>query len=93
MEIAFHIGAINLNSGNGKKRRELWKNFKENLIDKRLKYVNPDLRCTHPVNLDAIDYCWGYAEMIDKGKEIDMNEFCEGCEFFKKEAINEIPAQ
>ena len=93
MEIAFHFGAISYEPNNGKKRREAWEKFKSNCIDKRLKYINPDPRCTHPVNFDAIDYCWGYAEKIDKGEEINMNELCEGCEFFKKEANNENPTQ
>jgi len=43
--------------------------------------------------LDAIDHCWGYAEKIDKGEEINMNELCKGCEFFKEEANNENPTQ
>ena len=89
MEIAFHFGAINYELNNGKKRREQWKNFKENAIDKGLKHINPDPRCTHPVNLDVLDHCWGYAEKIDKGEEIDMEELCEGCEFFREEAKNE----
>ena len=93
MEIAFHFGAINYKPNNGKKRREQWKNFKENAIDKGLKHINPDSRCTHPVNLDVLDHCWGYAEKIDKGEEIDMNELCEGCEFFNKEVKNENPTQ
>ena len=93
MEIAFYFGAINYKPNNGKKRREAWEKFKSNCIDKRLKHINPDPRCTHPVNFDAIDYCWGYAEKIDKGEEINMNELCEGCEFFKKEANNENPTQ
>ena len=42
MEIAFHFGAINYELNNGKKRREAWKEFKTNCIEKRLKYVNPD---------------------------------------------------
>jgi hypothetical protein len=85
MEIAFHFGAINYELNNGKKRRKAWKEFKSNYIDKRLKHINPDPRCTHPVNLDAIDYCWGYAEKIDKGEEINMNELCNGCEFLREE--------
>lgn len=93
IEIAFHFGAISYEPSNGKKRREAWEKFKSNCIDKRLKYINPDPRCAHPVNFDAIDYCWGYAEKIDKGEEINMNELCEGCEFFKKEANNENPTQ
>jgi hypothetical protein len=93
MEIVFHFGAINYELNNGKKIREMWKEFKANAIDKKLKYINPDPRCTHPVNLDVIDYCWGYAEKIDKGEEIDMNELCEGCEFFREEVKNENPTQ
>ena len=89
MEIAFHFGAMGYESNNGKKRREMWKKFKANAIDKRLKYINPDPRCTHPVNLDVLDHCWGYAHKIDKGEEIDMNELCNGCEFLSVEAKNE----
>ena len=89
MEIAFHFGAINYELNNGKKRREQWKNFKENAIDNGLKHINPDPRCTHPVNLDVLDHCWGYAEKIDKGEEINMNELCNGCEFFREEVKNE----
>lgn len=89
MEIVFHFGAINYKPNNGKKRREAWEKFKSNCIDKRLKYINPDPRCTHPVNLDSLDYCWGYAEKIDKGEEINMEELCEGCEFFREEVKNE----
>ena len=34
MEIAFHFGAINYGLNNGKKIREMWKEFKANAIDK-----------------------------------------------------------
>jgi len=89
MEIAFHYGCLYARKHKGKKRNDLWLAFKIDKLANNLKYINPDPRCTHPVNLDVLDHCWGYAHKIDKGEEIDMNELCNGCEFLSVEAKNE----
>ena len=72
---------------------EMWEIYRKNTIEQRLKYVNPDRRCHHPVDLDAFNYCWGYAmevdkkvdKEVDKEEEINMEKLCKKCEFFKEE--------
>jgi len=39
--------------------------------------------CSYPFQPDGIDYCWGYALMVDKETESKMD--CTGCEYFKGE--------
>jgi len=47
-----------------------------------LKYKKPN-NCSYPFQMDGIDYCWGYALMVDKETESKMD--CTGCEYFKGE--------
>lgn len=55
-----------------------------------VKYQNPDKRCGHPKARDtkkktwsAVGYCWGYATLVDGGKEKTAPEkLCSGCELW-----------
>jgi len=48
------------------------------------KYENP--KCTYPFNNDPLNYCWGYAGLVDKGaSEEEIKEMCIGCEYNKGE--------
>jgi len=97
MGVAFYYGNFSAGmkdkEGKAMEWEELWKMFKKNRIDPRLKYINPDRRCHHPVDLDQIDYCWGYAVKVDEGKLDEMEEYCKGCELFREEAKNENSTQ
>jgi len=86
MGVAFYYGALMMDKyGKTKEWPELWEMFKKSRVEPRLKYVNPDKRCNHPVDLDEVNYCWGYAVEVDKGGEISMEELCKDCEFFREE--------
>jgi len=52
------------------------------------KYKAPN--CFYPfVPNDKLDYCWGYAGLVDKGaSEEEIKKMCIGCEYYKKEEIN-----
>ncbi len=87
MELSFHWGYLNsaLKDRSGRRIgcKRLWKMYKSNRIDPRLKYINPDKRCFFPVDLDEFQYCWEYGMKADKGEENMMN--CKGCELFREE--------
>ena len=97
MELAFYYGNFSAGmknkEGNKIECSKLWKMFKNNRVDLRLKYINPDKRCGYPVDIDQINYCWGYATKVDEGKINEMEEYCRGCELFNKEAKDENPTQ
>ena len=54
-----------------------------------MKYKNPDKNCTSPFENDALGYCWGYANAVDKGEIIN----CSRCEFYKPNGISYVQLQ
>ena len=46
--------------------------------EQHAKYYKPE-GCAYPYQFDPLDYCWTYANMVDKGKEHEMD--CDGCEY------------
>ncbi len=56
-------------------RYELWGEYK--------KYV-PHKNCKYPA--DRWDYCWTWADYVDKNKKKDcINKICIDCEFYIKD--------
>ena len=47
-------------------------------------------RCKYPFTLDKANYCWGYACMVDEGRENDADRtICKDCEFYDTEKAGE----
>lgn len=59
-------------------------------IERVKSYENPDSRCTYPFALDALGYCWSYANHVDgtSGFE-DMEKICPTCDEWSGEADHE----
>lgn len=58
------------------------------------KYENPDRRCGHPKARDTKEktwspagYCWGFAALVDAGKEkTAAKKLCPGCDLWSGKA-------
>jgi hypothetical protein len=46
------------------------------------KYRNPDPRCGYPFTPEPLDYCWSWANRVDRHKTANCDG-CKGCDMFR----------